>query len=120
MSTIPFFGIMALAMTLVVTLGEMDLSFPSVLALSALLFGKVFTLTGNIWLAAIGLRSGRSGSRCHKRPSYRTGRDSIIGGNHRHHVLFSRDGQRYRTGKGNCAGQGQRNLILLPGSWANR
>ncbi len=53
MSTIPFFGIMALAMTLVVTLGEMDLSFPSVLALSALLFGKVFTLTGNIWLAAL-------------------------------------------------------------------
>jgi simple sugar transport system permease protein len=63
MSTIPFFGIMALAMTPVVTLGEMDLSFPSVLALSALLFGKVFSLTGNIWLAvlvclAIGLLAG--------------------------------------------------------------
>ena len=53
MSTIPFFGIMALAMTLVVTLGEMDLSFPSVLALSALVFGKVFMLTGNIWLAVL-------------------------------------------------------------------
>ena len=63
MSTIPFFGIMALAMTLVVTLGEMDLSFPSVLALSALVFGKVFMLTENIWLAvlvclAIGLLAG--------------------------------------------------------------
>ena len=63
MSTIPFFGIMALAMTLVVTLGEMDLSFPSVLALSALVFGKVFTVTGNIGLAAlvcliIGLTAG--------------------------------------------------------------
>lgn len=63
MSTIPFFGIMALAMTLVVILGEMDLSFPSVLALSALLFGKVFTLTENIWLAvlvclAVGLAAG--------------------------------------------------------------
>ncbi len=53
MSTIPFFGIMALAMTPVVTLGEMDLSFPSVLALSALIFGKVFTLTGNIWLGVL-------------------------------------------------------------------
>jgi simple sugar transport system permease protein len=53
MSTIPFFGIMALAMTPVVTLGEMDLSFPSVLALSALIFGKVFTVTGNIWLAVL-------------------------------------------------------------------
>ena len=53
MSTIPLFGIMALSMTLVVTLGEMDLSFPSVLALSALLFGKVFAFTGNIWFAAL-------------------------------------------------------------------
>lgn len=53
MSTIPFFGIMALAMTLVVTLGEMDLSFPSVLALSALVFGKVFMYSGNIWLAVL-------------------------------------------------------------------
>lgn len=63
MSTIPFFGIMALAMTLVVTLGEMDLSFPSVLALSALVFGKVFMLSENIWLAvlvclAVGLLAG--------------------------------------------------------------
>ena len=63
MSTIPFFGIMALAMTLVVTLGEMDLSFPSVLAFSALVFGKVFEVTGNIWLAlvaclAVGLAAG--------------------------------------------------------------
>ncbi len=63
MSTIPFFGIMALAMTLVVTLGEMDLSFPSVLALSALVFGKTFMFTGNIWLALlvclmIGLATG--------------------------------------------------------------
>lgn len=63
MSTIPFFGIMALAMTLVVTLGEMDLSFPSVLALSALVFGKVFMHSGSIWLAvlvclAVGLAAG--------------------------------------------------------------
>ena len=63
MSTIPFFGIMALALTFVVTLGEMDLSFPSVLAFSAWIFGKVFEKTGNIWLAllaclATGLAAG--------------------------------------------------------------
>ncbi len=63
MSTIPLFGIMALAMTLVVTLGEIDLSFPSVLAFSAWMFGKVFEVTGNIWLAvlvcfAIGVAAG--------------------------------------------------------------
>lgn len=63
MSTIPFFGIMALALTLIVTLGQMDLSFPSVLAFSAWMFGKVFEKTGNIWLAAfvcfaIGIAAG--------------------------------------------------------------
>lgn len=63
MSTIPLFGIMALAMTLVVTLGQIDLSFPSVLAFSAWMFGKVFEVTGNIWLAvlvcfAVGVAAG--------------------------------------------------------------
>jgi simple sugar transport system permease protein len=52
MSTIPFFGIMALAMTFVVILGEIDLSFVSVLALSAWIFGKVMEITGFVWLAA--------------------------------------------------------------------
>ena len=53
MSTIPFSGIMALAMTFVVTLGEIDLSFPSVLAFAAWVFGKVLEITGDIWLAAL-------------------------------------------------------------------
>ena len=52
MSTIPLFGIMALAMTFVIILGEIDLSFPSVLAVSALIFGSVLDSTGYIWLAA--------------------------------------------------------------------
>lgn len=51
MSTIPFSGIMALSMTLIVTLGLIDLSFPSVLAISAWIFGIVFRLSNNIWLA---------------------------------------------------------------------
>ena len=63
MSTIPLWGIMALAMSLVVTLGQIDLSFPSVLAFSAWMFGKVFEVTGNIWLAvlvcfAVGVAAG--------------------------------------------------------------
>ncbi len=52
MSTIPFIGIMALAMTLVVILGEIDLSFPSVLAVACWIFGKTLETTGYIWLAA--------------------------------------------------------------------
>ncbi len=51
MSTIPFSGIMALSMTLIVTLGLIDLSFPSVLAISAWIFGIVLNLSNNIWLA---------------------------------------------------------------------
>lgn len=63
MTTIPLFGTMALALTLVVTLGEMDLSFPSVLAFSAWVFGKEFEFIGNIWFAAfvclvIGIAAG--------------------------------------------------------------
>lgn len=54
MSTIPFSGIMALAMTFVVTLGEIDLSFPSVLAFAAWIFGMILQITGNVWLAAAG------------------------------------------------------------------
>lgn len=53
MSTIPFFGIMAIFMTFVVTLGEMDLSFPSVLAFSSWILGTVFVLTQNVWLAVL-------------------------------------------------------------------
>lgn len=53
MSTIPFFGIMALFMTFVVTLGEMDLSFPSVLAFSSWILATVFMLTGSVWLAVL-------------------------------------------------------------------
>ncbi|TVR66989.1 MAG: ABC transporter permease [Spirochaetaceae bacterium] len=53
MSTIPFIAILALSVTLVVVLGMMDLSFPSVLAFSAWVFGAVFTATGNMPLAVI-------------------------------------------------------------------
>lgn len=47
MATIPFAGIMAIAMTFVVTAGEMDLSFPAVLAAAGLVFAQVFLWTGS-------------------------------------------------------------------------
>lgn len=53
MSTIPFFGIMALALTFVITLGEMDLSFPSIMALSAFVLSRTFEVTGNLWVAVV-------------------------------------------------------------------
>lgn len=53
MSTIPFTGILALAMTFVVILGEIDLSFPSVLAFCGWTFGTIFVATNNVWFAAL-------------------------------------------------------------------
>ena len=47
MSTIPFSAIMALGLTLVIISGEMDLSFPAVMALSGFVFANVFQLSGN-------------------------------------------------------------------------
>ncbi|MFB3150559.1 MAG: hypothetical protein ACE10M_08345, partial [Alphaproteobacteria bacterium] len=51
MSTMPFFGLMALSATLVVTLGEIDLSFPSVLGNSPWVLGRVFVASGSFLLA---------------------------------------------------------------------
>ena len=53
MSTIPFFAIMALPLTMVVVAGEMDLSFPSIMAIGVLAFVSVLNTTGNIALAFI-------------------------------------------------------------------
>ncbi|WP_300670998.1 ABC transporter permease [Desulfoluna sp.] len=47
LSTIPFAGMIALAMTLVIITGEMDLSFPAVMAACGFAFSKVFIMTGS-------------------------------------------------------------------------
>jgi len=53
LTTIPFIGIMALGATFIITLGDIDLSFPSVMAVTAWVFCKLVTLGVNIWVAAI-------------------------------------------------------------------
>lgn len=53
MSTIPFFGIMALPLTMVIIAGEIDLSFPSIMAVGTLAFLQVFTVTGSVGLAFV-------------------------------------------------------------------
>lgn len=63
MSTIPFAAILALSLTPVVILGEMDLSFPSVMGFCAWVFAAVFNQTSNIYTAfvvslAVGLIAG--------------------------------------------------------------
>ena len=53
LTTIPFIGIMALGATFIITLGDIDLSFPSVMAVTAWVFVKLVTLEVNIWVAAL-------------------------------------------------------------------
>lgn len=59
MSTIPFFAIIALMLTMLVIAGEMDLSFPSIMAIGMVAFVSVFNPTGNVFLALLaGLVTG--------------------------------------------------------------
>jgi simple sugar transport system permease protein len=51
MATTPFFAVMALPLTMVIIAGEIDLSFPSVMAIGMVAFIFVFELTGNVALA---------------------------------------------------------------------
>jgi len=63
MSTIPFAAILALSLTLVVILGEIDLSFPSIVGFCGWVFAVLFNKTNNIYLAfvcslAVGIFAG--------------------------------------------------------------
>ncbi|MDY0133248.1 MAG: ABC transporter permease [Desulforegulaceae bacterium] len=53
MSTIPFTAILALGLTLVIVCGEMDLSFPAVMAASGFVFSIIFIETGSVFLGFI-------------------------------------------------------------------
>ncbi|MBK8046301.1 MAG: ABC transporter permease [Anaerolineales bacterium] len=53
MSTTPFFAIVALPLTMVVILGDIDLSFPSIMSWGVLVFSWTLVATGNLWIAFI-------------------------------------------------------------------
>jgi simple sugar transport system permease protein len=50
MSTTPFFALMAIPLTLVIIAGEIDLSFPSIMAFGMTAFDVVFVSTGSVGL----------------------------------------------------------------------
>ncbi len=63
MSTIPFFAIMAMPLTILIIAGEMDLSFPSVMAIGMVIFLLTYFQFQSIWLSfaaalAVGLFAG--------------------------------------------------------------
>lgn len=51
MSTIPFFAIMAMPLTALVIAGEMDLSFPSIMAIGMVIFILTYNATSSVILA---------------------------------------------------------------------
>lgn len=51
MATTPLFAIVALPLTMVIIAGEIDLSFPSIMAIGMVAFVTVFVPTGNTFLA---------------------------------------------------------------------
>ena len=53
MSTIPVTSILALGMTFLVIVGEMDLSFPAVSAMAAYVFSMVYLNTASPWIAFV-------------------------------------------------------------------
>ncbi|MFL7790677.1 MAG: ABC transporter permease [Anaerolineae bacterium] len=53
MSTIPFFAVIALPLTMIVIAGEMDLSFPSIMGVGMVAFVNVWALTDSAVLAFI-------------------------------------------------------------------
>lgn len=58
LTTVPPMLVLAIGLTLVVAAGEIDLSFPSVLAFSGFLFAWCEITTGEPWLAAIAALAG--------------------------------------------------------------
>ncbi|MTI59905.1 MAG: ABC transporter permease [Firmicutes bacterium] len=53
LSTVPFVGVMALGLTMVLAMGEIDMSFPSVMALSGFIFAITFKTTGSVFLGML-------------------------------------------------------------------
>jgi simple sugar transport system permease protein len=53
MSTTPFFALVAIPLTLVVITGEIDLSFPSIMAFGMMGYDVVFVATGSVWLGFV-------------------------------------------------------------------
>jgi simple sugar transport system permease protein len=58
LTTVPPLAVLAIGLTLVIAAGEIDLSFPSVMAFSGFLFAWCVNATGSAWLAIIAALAG--------------------------------------------------------------
>jgi simple sugar transport system permease protein len=53
MATVPIFGIVALPLTMVVIAGDIDLSFPSIMAIGTVVFLEIYNRTASVELALV-------------------------------------------------------------------
>ncbi len=58
MTTVPFVGLLALGLTFVLAIGEINLTFPSTMAVGGLFFGLAFTATNSIILGVMAALGG--------------------------------------------------------------
>lgn len=104
LSTLPLYGFLALGLTLVVAAGEMDLCFPSTLAVAGFGFALTAIHTGQVWLGVIVAILIGLGIRSLQRLSGRVCRRAVHHSDHRDAVFLARrchaaePGTRTRTG----------------------
>ena len=94
LSTLPPLVLLAIGLTFVIGAGEIDLSFPSVIAFSGFVFAVLFKEYELGWLAVVrGARSADSG-RLVQRLSDRGDRHSLLHRDAGHPILLGRHGHR--------------------------
>ena len=94
LSTLPPLILLAVGLTFVIGAGEIDLSFPAVIAFSGFVFAVLFKEYGLGWIAVLaGLASGLLVGRRERHPR-RPHRHPVVHGDARHPVLLGRHGDR--------------------------
>ena len=79
LTTVPFVGVMALGITIVLVTGEIDLSFPAVMAFSGYVFATLYELTGSALLGFVGsVATGATAGLCNGLLITRIGIPSIV------------------------------------------
>lgn len=79
LTTVPFVGIMGLGITIILVTGEIDLSFPAVMAFSGYVFATLYELTGSALLGFVGsIATGAVAGLCNGLLITRIGIPSIV------------------------------------------
>ena len=92
LSTLPPLILLAIGLTFVIGAGEIDLSFPSIIAFSGFVFAILFKEYELGWIAVVAAHRLRHARRLRQRPADRQGRHPVLHRDARHAVLLGRHG----------------------------